>query len=86
LPYDEANYFVDGVPVLHAQTGWPPEDEVFCDEIRKATDKRPAFFNVFLHNWTFPMERIKRIQEMLGEEYVFVTPSQLAALYKENGK
>jgi hypothetical protein len=29
------------------------------------------------------MERIKRIQDLLGPDYVWVTPSQLAALYKE---
>lgn len=81
LPYDQANYCVDGVPVFHGATMWGDDDEWFCDQIRKATDRRPAFFNVFLHNWTFPWERIRKIQDMLGPDYVWVTPSQLAALY-----
>jgi len=83
LPYDQANDFADGVPVFHAATLWNDDDQWFCDQIRRATEKRPAFFNVFLHNWTFPMERIRRIQDLLGPDYVWVTPSQLAALYKE---
>ena len=83
LPYDQANYFLDGLPVLHAATLWNDDDQWFCDQIRKATQKRPAFFNVFLHNWTFPWERVKRIQDLLGSDYVWVTPSQLAALYRQ---
>lgn len=82
LPYDQQNYYVDGVPVFHAATAWG-DDQEFCDQIRKATDKRPAFFNVFLCNWFFPMERIKHIQDLMGPGYVWVTPSQLAGLYKE---
>ena len=44
---------------------------------------RPAFLNVFIWNWGSKLSDLKRIQELLGPEFVAVTPSQLHTLYKQ---
>ena len=43
-------------------------------------NSRPAFANVFVWNWGAKMGDLKKLLDLLGPEYVAVTPSQLAAL------
>ncbi len=47
---------------------------------------RPAFINVFIWNWGNGMHRLYRLLKVLGPNYVDVTPSQLAALYRQARK
>ncbi|MCW3053588.1 MAG: GxGYxY sequence motif in domain of unknown function, partial [Chthonomonadales bacterium] len=69
--------------VFRAITGADPDAEKLVAQIKERIGKtRPAFTNVFIWNWGSKLSDLKRIQELLGPEYVAVTPSQLYALYR----
>ncbi len=62
-----------GIPFTHA-----------ADQIRaRAGAARPAFVNAFIWNWGSTLGDLKKTLELLGPNYVAVTPSQLNALYRE---
>ncbi len=46
-------------------------------------EQRSAFVNGFVHCWTFGPEDLARINKKRDRDMVFVTPTQLAALYRE---
>jgi hypothetical protein len=74
----------DGTPVFHAVTGWKGGKEGLLRDIRdQVGDRRPAFVNAFVHNWTFDMDALARAVREAGPEFVFVTPSQLAELFRQ---
>lgn len=76
-----------GMPVFRAATTWRKEVGGPLAEIREQVgDQRPAFVNGFIHCWTFRPEDIAALVAAAGEEYVFVTPSQLADLYRDARK
>lgn len=57
----------------------------FADQIRSRVGKaRPAFVNVFIWNWGSSLSDLKKTLEILGPEYVAVTPSQLNELYRKS--
>jgi hypothetical protein len=75
----------DKMPVFRAVTSWRHGKEGFLREVREQVgDARPAFVNGFLHCWTFDMDAIAKIHADRDGDMVFVTPSQLAALYRES--
>ncbi|MEI6239220.1 MAG: sulfatase-like hydrolase/transferase [Planctomycetia bacterium] len=77
----------DGMPVFRAVTSWRYGKEGFLREIREQVgDDRPAFVNGFAHCWTFDMDALAKIHAERDADMVFVTPSQLAALYREAKK
>jgi hypothetical protein len=56
----------------------------FLREVREQVGaRRPAFVNGFVHCWTFTMDDLARIHAQRDPDMVFVTPSQLARLYRE---
>jgi hypothetical protein len=56
----------------------------FLREIREQVGShRPAFVNGFVHIWTFAPDDLERIYNKRDPDMVFVTPSQLAALYRQ---
>lgn len=58
-----------------------------ADQIRQRVGaNRPAFVNAFIWNWGSTLADLKRVQEILGPDYVVVTPSQLYALYRQVSK
>jgi hypothetical protein len=70
--------------VFRAITGADPGPEKLVAQIKaRIGSARPAFTNVFIWNWGSKLSDLKRIMELLGPEYVAVTPSQLHALYKQ---
>ena len=74
----------DGMPVFRAVTSWRHGKEGFLREIREQVgDERPAFVNGFAHCWTFDMDALVKIHASRDPDMVFVTPSQLAALYRQ---
>ena len=74
----------DGMPVFRAVTSWRHGKEGFLPEIREQVgDVRPAFVNGFVHCWTFTMDDLVRIHAHRDPDMVFVTPSQLAELYRQ---
>jgi hypothetical protein len=65
-------------------TSWRHGKEGFLKEVREQVGNvRPAFVNGFVHCWTFDMDAIAKIHADRDPDMVFVTPSQLAALYRE---
>ncbi len=79
-------YMIGETPVFRAVTSWRYGKDTFMREVREQVgDVRPAFVNGFLHCWTYDsMDAIvKHIYEQRDPDMVFVTPSQLAVLYKE---
>jgi hypothetical protein len=65
-------------------TTWRNFGTGFLGEIREQVGtNRPAFVNGFVHCWTFHEKDVQRIVENAGPDIVFVTPTQLAALYKQ---
>jgi hypothetical protein len=84
INYDNGVYtLAGGMPVLHALTGWGKGWEGLLPEIRSVVGtRRPAFVNAFLCNWFFSMDQLKTIYEGRDADMVFVTPAQMAELYK----
>ena len=73
----------DGMPVFRAVTSWRHGKEGFLREVREQVgDQRPAFVNGFVHCWTFSMDDLAKIHESRDGDMVFVTPTQLAGLYR----
>ena len=73
-----------GMPVFRAMTTWRNFGTGFMGEIREQVGaKRPAFVNGFVHCWTFHENDVEKIVENAGPDVVFVTPTQLATLYKQ---
>ncbi len=85
-PYSGLTYDLPGdQTVFRAITGADPGPEKLAEQIRQRIGSaRPAFTNVFIWNWGSKLADLKRIQELLGPEYVAVTPSQLHTLYKQS--
>jgi hypothetical protein len=72
-----------GMPVFRAVTSWRYGKEGFLREIHEQVGKqRPAFVNGFVHCWTFAMGDLVKIHADRDADMVFITPSQLAALYR----
>ncbi|HLH80635.1 MAG TPA: hypothetical protein VKV29_10190, partial [Chthonomonas sp.] len=83
--YDRLTYRLpSGQEVFRAVTSGG-SGETLANEIRQRIgDVRPAFINVFVMNWSTKLEDLRDMLKILGPDYVAVTPSQLAALYRES--
>jgi len=83
--YRQLTYDLPGdQTVFRAITGADAGPEKLTAQIKERIGSaRPAFTNVFIWNWGSKLSDLKRIQELLGPEYVAVTPSQLHILYKQ---
>lgn len=81
---DQLTYSLPGgMPVFRSVTSWRHGKEGFLGEVREQVgDRRPAFVNGFVHCWTFSMDDLVRIHAAGDPDVVFVTPSQLAAVYR----
>lgn len=84
-PYSALTYDLPGdQTVFRAITGADAGPERLANQIRQRVGTtRPAFLNVFIWNWGSKLSDLKRIMELLGPEYVAVTPSQLHTLYRQ---
>jgi hypothetical protein len=79
-----ASLLGDGTPVFHALTQWKGGKDGLLRHIRDHVgDRRPAFLNASLYNGTFDMESLARAVRDAGPDIVFVTPTQLAELYRQ---
>lgn len=82
--YPELTYTLPtGQPVFRA-ISYDGSPEKMANDIRaRIGTTRPAFANVFIWNWGSKMKDLKQMLNLLGPEYVAVTPSQLKALYRQ---
>ncbi len=83
--YPELTYTLPtGQPVFRA-ISYDGSPEKMANDIRtRIGNSRPAFTNVFIWNWGSKMKDLKKMLDLLGPDYVAVTPSQLAALYQQS--
>ncbi len=73
-----------GQPVFRAGS-FGPEAKDLANQVRAhISATRPAFLDVFVSFWGADMSKLKQTLDLLGPEYVAVTPSQLNALYRES--
>ncbi|MHC4251794.1 MAG: hypothetical protein ACYS9X_21960 [Planctomycetota bacterium] len=81
----ELTYALGRMPVFRAVTSWRYKEEGFLREVREVVgDARPAFVNGFVHCWTWKnLGLVGEIYDKRDADMVFVTPSQLAELYKQ---
>lgn len=84
--YPEFTYTLPtGQPAFRAITNGEGGVTKLVDQVRtRIGPTRPAFANVFIWNWGYKMSDIKQILDLLGPDYVPVTPSQLATLYGQS--
>ncbi len=83
---ENLTYTLNDKLVFRAVTSWRYGKPGFPREIREQVgDARPAFVNGFVHCWTYDsMDAIKEhIVDKAEDDWVFVTPSQLADLYTQ---
>jgi len=74
----------DGMPIFRAVTSWQYGKDGFLREIREQVGShRPAFVNGFVHCWTFSPDDLAKIYAQRDPDMVFVTPAQLATLYRQ---
>ncbi len=77
----------NGMPVFRAVTSWRYGKTGFLREVQEQVGThRPAFVNGFVHCWTFDPGELERIYNKRDQDMVFVTPTQLATLYREARK
>lgn len=75
-----------GQPVFRAIT-YDGSPEKMANDIRtRIGTGHPSFVNVFIWNWGSKMKDLKQMLDILGPDYVAVTPSQLKALYEQSKK
>jgi len=82
---DQLTYSLpDGMPIFRSVTGWDYGKNGFLREVREQVGtQRPAFVNGFIHCWTFDPEDLQKIYDLRDTNMVFVTPTQLATLYRQ---
>ena len=73
-----------GMPVFRSVTSWRYGKEGMLKEIREQVGSaRPALVNGFVHCWTFnDLTILAGIYDARDKDLVFVTPAQLAELYR----
>jgi hypothetical protein len=82
---DQLTYSLPGgMPVFRAVTGTRYGKDGFLREVREQIGtRRPAFVHGWVNCWAFGMEDLAKIYEQRDSNMVFVTPTQLAALYRQ---
>jgi hypothetical protein len=81
---ENLTYELQGKPVFRSVTSWRYGKDGFLKEVREQVgSQRPAFVNGFVHCWTFTMDDLVQICDDAGDEIRFVTPSQLAGLFRQ---
>ena len=80
--YDALTYTLPTGQAVFRAASYGPKAIDLAKEIRAHVGTaRPAFLNAFVVNWGSSMAELKRALELLGPDYIAVTPSQLNALY-----
>lgn len=72
-----------GQPVFRAVCYNGTPEKMAADIRSRVGSSRPGFANAFIWNWGSTMADLKKLLDLLGPEYVPVTPSQLANLYRQ---
>ena len=81
-PYEKADYVVDGVPVFHS-INRSDKKRILIDIRSQIPSEPPAFMHVFLLNWNYKYQDIKKLVDSLPRNVLVVRPDELAALYLE---
>ena len=79
------------VPIFRAVTTWNEQEDHAARVARLVSDvkqmtpaQRPAFLHFFALNWFVDLPLLQEVVKQLGPDYVFVRPTQLSALWRED--
>jgi len=84
---NKATYMLpNGIPVFRGftdcQENHPLPARYMAEQIRRQVGaQRPSFINVFVWNWGYRLQTLKKVLDLLPSDFVAVTPEQLAQLY-----
>jgi hypothetical protein len=82
---DAATFLEDGTPLFRAMT--PGRVATLVTDIKDFVgDRRPAFVCAVTRPWRFKPAEFKKEFDALGEDFVLVTPEQLAVLFRQYGR
>ena len=85
--YAHLTYALSGGQPVFRAASFGPEARDLAQQIRgHAGSARPAFLDVFVSFWGASLSKLKETLDLLGPEYVAVTPSQLNTLYRESAQ
>jgi hypothetical protein len=73
------------MPVFRSVTSWRNGQEAFLREIREQVGAiRPAFVNAYVNCWIYhDLDLIAGVYDARDKDMIFVTPTQLATLYRQ---
>jgi hypothetical protein len=82
---DDLTYSLPGgMPVFRAVTGSAYGKDGFLRDVHEQVGtRRPAFVHGWVNCWLFGPDDLARIYEQRDSNMVFVTPEQLATLYRQ---
>jgi hypothetical protein len=85
--YNEYTYVLPtGQPVYRSITTSADADSMAAQIKKRVGAVRPAFINVFIINWSLKLADMRHMLDVLGPDYVPVTPSQLNSLFEQAHK
>ncbi|MGB7769903.1 MAG: GxGYxYP domain-containing protein [Verrucomicrobiia bacterium] len=74
----------DGMPIFYNASTWDHGADGFLPEVRgQVGSQRPAFVNGFIGGFSSPSIILAKIYKQRDPNMVFVTPAQLAELYRQ---
>ena len=93
IPASEAATYptARNVPIFRAITTWNEQEDHAARVARLVSDvkqmtpaQKPAFLHFFALNWFVDLPLLQEVVKQLGPDYVFVRPTQLSALWRED--
>lgn len=90
LDLDKSSHYVDGVPVFHTLSRWDTsvnQADYLVEQMTSYTPKtRHAFMSIMALSWTCKPPIIKEAISKMSNDYIFVTPEQMADLFSQAHK
>ncbi|WP_459557332.1 GxGYxYP domain-containing protein [Lacunimicrobium album] len=79
-------YLTDGIPTFHFLNDAVPEKQTEEQVTRMLRRRDPKFGIVFIQNWEFDMEKMKKLMDGIEGEVEWVLPEELADVYLQSLK
>ncbi len=79
-------YLVNDIPIFHFVNDAVDPAQTLKEAIDNAPTARPGFVAIFIQNWPFSVDKIEKMRQALGDDYIFVRPEELADLFNQYNK